>query len=219
MNIPRPLKEIVLPALQGGCSLALTLLARARMALITDSGTEIGLRAKLFREVLPRNGIGAELGVYKGTLSRYIVAVNQPRRLHLVDPWWKYETHWHWAVGDTSAARSFGALVIALEEEIASGQIELHIEDSVSALENFADGYLDWAYVDSTHAYDTTRAELAILKHKVKPGGMIAGDDWRPDPAHRHHGVYKAVQEALAADPSYALVFQEGTQWAIARKP
>jgi SAM-dependent methyltransferase len=219
MNIPHPLKDVLLPALQGTCSAALTLLARARMAVVTDSGTEIGLRARLFKEVLPRNGIGAELGVFKGTLSRYILAVNQPRRLHLVDPWWKYETHWHWAVGDRSTARSFGALVIALEKEIASGQVELHVQDSVGALATFDDGYLDWAYVDSSHAYETPRAELALLRRKVKPDGIIAGDDWRPDPAHRHHGVYKAVQEALAADPSYALVFQEGTQWAIARKP
>lgn len=188
------------------------------MAAVNDSGTEIGARAQLFQDVIPRNGVGAELGVYKGTLSRFILAANRPRRLHLVDPWWKYEAHWHWAVGDTSSVRSLGALLIALEKDIAAGRVEVHIQDSVGALGSFEDAYLDWAYVDSTHAYETTKAEMAVLKRKVKPDGIIAGDDWREDPAHPHHGVCRAVREFLAEDPSYEMVFQRDAQWAVARK-
>ncbi|GAB2606134.1 hypothetical protein GCM10027034_44290 [Ramlibacter solisilvae] len=185
---------------------------------MSDSGTEIGVRAKLFREIIPKHGVGVELGVYKGTLSQFILAANQPKLLHLVDPWWKYEARWHWAVGDKSSVRSLGALVIALEDEIARGRVELHIQDSVTALGALDDEYLDWAYVDSTHAYEDTKAEISLLKRKVKADGIIAGDDWREDPTHRHHGVCRAVREFLAAEPSYSLIFQEGTQWAISRK-
>jgi hypothetical protein len=215
MNIPRFLRALLFPPLQFACSQGLSLLARARMAVISDSGTEIGLRAKLFTHVIPKNGVGVELGVYKGTLSKFILAANQPARLHLVDPWWKYEADWHWAVGDTSSVRSLGALLIALQKEIASGRVQLHIGDSVSALQALEDHCLDWAYVDSTHAYQQTKGEMAVLKKKIKPGGIIAGDDWREDPTHRHHGVYRAVREFLAAEPGYRLIFQEGTQWAI----
>jgi hypothetical protein len=218
MFIVRTLRRLLLPPLQAACSGGLSLLAHARMAAVSDSGTEIGSRARLFTEVIPKNGVGVELGVYKGTLSRYILEANRPQRLHLVDPWWKYEPHWHWAVGDTSSVRSLGALVIALEEHIAAGRVELHIQDSMRALEGFADASLDWAYVDSTHAYEQTKAEIALLKRKVKPGGIIAGDDWREDPTHRHHGVCRAVRESLAEDPSYRLVFQEEAQWAMAKR-
>jgi len=188
------------------------------MGVITDLGTEIGLRSKLFKEVIPKCGIGVELGVYKGTLSRFILKNNQPTRLHLVDPWWKYAAHWHWAIGDKSTVRSLGALVIALADDIASGRVELHVGDSLSVLETFEAAYFDWAYIDSTHAYEQTKAELALLERKVMTNGIIAGDDWQEDPQNPHHGVYRAVQEFLNDEPSYSLIFQEAAQWAISRK-
>jgi hypothetical protein len=215
MTIPRFCRSLFYPRLQSAYSKGLSILAKARMGVITDSGTKIGVRAKLFNEIIPKCGIGIELGVYKGTLSTFILSTNQPSRLHLVDPWWKYEANWHWAVGDKSTVRSLGALLIAIEDEIASGRVELHIGTSLSVLDVFEDNYLDWAYVDSTHAYEQTKAELALLKHKVKPSGIIAGDDWRENPEHRHHGVYRAVQEFLIEEPSYRLVFQEDAQWAV----
>ena len=52
----------------------------------------------------------------------------------------------------------------------------------------------------------------------MKPEGIIAGDDWRPDPEHRHHGVYRAVMERLDSG-AYVLVGADEatTQWAIRR--
>jgi hypothetical protein len=31
----------------------------------------------------------------------------------------------------------------------------------------------------------------------VKSSVIFCGDDWRPDPNHMHHGVYKAVNEFI----------------------
>jgi hypothetical protein len=44
---------------------------------------------------------------------------------------------------------------------------------------------------------------------------VIAGDDWQPDPGHRHHGVFKAVQE-LIAESSYVILYADAQslQWA-----
>jgi hypothetical protein len=68
--------------------------------------------------------------------------------------------------------------------------------------------------------YEHTWAELELLQQKVKPGGLIAGHDWHPDPEHRHHGVYLAVHEfcekygwrVKKVDKLY-------TQWCIERIP
>jgi len=216
-SLEAPVKQKVYPYLQVILSSMMSMLAKIRMKVITDSGTEIGLRRKLFEEVIPRYGIGVELGVYKGTLSRYILEANQPKFLHLVDPWWKYESDWHWAIGDTSSVRSLASMLLVLQEAISKGQVEIHIGGSQEVLKSFEDSYLDWAYVDSTHAYDQTKEELSLLKYKVKHDGIIAGDDWREDPSHRHHGVYRAVTEFLANEPEYKLIFQEGTQWALSK--
>lgn len=112
-------------------------LTGARMKVITDSGTIIGLRHKLFVDVIAKGGIGVELGVYKGTLSKYILSVNQPYRLHLIDPWWKYGSDWHCAVSDTSSVRSFASIILVLQEEISTGKVEIHIGGSRKILENF----------------------------------------------------------------------------------
>ncbi|MGH7859695.1 MAG: hypothetical protein ACREQY_20400, partial [Candidatus Binatia bacterium] len=43
-------------------------------------------RAFLLR-MLPRDAVCAEIGVWKGELSRRILDKTSPRRLHLIDPW------------------------------------------------------------------------------------------------------------------------------------
>ena len=85
-------------------------------------------------------------------------------------------------------------------------------------LATLPDAYFDWIYLDTTHTYEQTRLELQLLQKKVKPSGVIAGDDWQPDPAHPHHGVYKAVQEVIA-DGKYRILYADAhnLQWAIGR--
>ena len=67
--------------------------------------------------------------------------------------------------------------------------------------------------------YEQTKLELQLLQKKVKPSGVIAGDDWQPDPAHPHHGVYKAVQEVIA-EGKYRILYADtyNLQWAIGRR-
>lgn len=218
MSFAERLRNYILARLQKYFSILMSALARVRRKVIIDSGTAIGLRHKLFTEVISTGGIGVELGVYKGTLSKYIMKVNQPRCLHLVDPWWKLTRYWNWAVGDKSTVRSFASLLLDLEEEISAGKVEFHIGRSQEILESFDDGYFDWAYVDSNHEYEQTKDELGLLKYKVKSDGIIAGDDWREEETHPHHGVCRAVKEFLEAEPDYQLIFQEELQWALKRK-
>ena len=72
-----------------------------------------------------------------------------------------------------------------------------HVGDDVEILSTFSDGYLDWVYLDTTHGYEHTLAELAVLENKAR---IIAGDDWHEDPSHSHHGVCRAVREFCATN-------------------
>ncbi len=38
------------------------------------------------------------------------------------------------------------------------------------------------------------------MKTKVKPDGVIAGDNWGADPEHALHGVYIAVDEFVTEE-------------------
>ena len=56
----------------------------------------------------------------------------------------------------------------------------------------------------------------ATVLRKFRPGGIVAGHDWQPDPAHRHHGVCKAVREAVAQGHFELVLVDEPTiQWAV----
>jgi Methyltransferase domain len=208
-------KSFLLRSLQVLLGDLVTSVARLKMRTVDDIGTEIGAREALFKQVIPPGGIGAELGVFKGTLSAFILFVNHPATLRLIDPWFAKEGQWWWAQGDRSTVRALATLLLALREPIESGQVRVHLGGSVEVLSTFPDRYLDWAYVDSTHAYEQTRGELESLRSKVKPTGIIAGDDWQDDETHPHHGVCKAVTEFLAERPEYELIFKESRNWAL----
>jgi hypothetical protein len=176
------------------------------------------VRFEALRPFLRPHAVAAELGVLKGDFSRLIVHELQPQRLHLVDPWYLVGTEWDWEHGDRSTVHALNGVLQAFERELANGQVVLDIAFDQDFLPTLPDAYFDWIYLDTTHAYDQTKLELQLLQRKVKPSGVIAGDDWQPDPAHPHHGVYKAVQEVVA-EGKYQILYADtqNLQWAIAR--
>ena len=174
-------------------------------------------RDNFVREVIPKAGVGAELGVYKGDFTRELLDLAEPQRLHLVDLWYVFGHEWHWGKkGERSTIAALKGILDRFENELVSGQVTLNIGDDLEILPTFPDHYFDWVYIDSIHVYEHTIQELAILRDKVKPDGIIAGDDWLPDPEHAHHGVYRAVTEFLEREP-FELIYgsADDLQWAI----
>jgi hypothetical protein len=173
-------------------------------------------RIPFIEQVLPKNGIGAELGVFKGYLSRHLIRLTKSTELHLIDPWYLHASHWSWASGNQSTVDALIRILQTFKKEIEGGRVVVHVGDDCQVLTTFPDQYFDWVYIDTSHAYEHTKHELQILARKVKENGVIAGDDWQPDPAHRHHGVYRAVNEFVASE-KYEIVFadSDNLQWAI----
>lgn len=154
-----------------------------------------------FLKYLPKNSIGAEIGVYRGDWTRSILKIVRPKELHLIDGWWIiYGKYYPWK------DKRFGASPVKTEDAYERTRMIVkkydkekacifHVGDDLILLKSFSDGYFDWVYLDTAHEYEETVNELELLKDKVKDGGIISGDDWRPDPKHAHHGVCKAVNE------------------------
>ena len=40
-------------------------------------------------KILPKKSVGAEIGVYTGDFARRLFDTLEPRKLHLIDPWWQ----------------------------------------------------------------------------------------------------------------------------------
>jgi hypothetical protein len=167
--------------------------------------------------VIPRGGIGAELGVHRGDFAAELLEIAEPSRLHLVDLWYLFGREWHWGEGgERSTVGALKGVLERFEEELVAGRVVLHIGDDLELLPSFPDGYFDWVYVDSIHIYEHAIKELGVLSTKVRPGGVIAGDDWIEDPEHPHHGVSRAVTKFVESGRG-ELVYSnaDDLQWAV----
>ncbi len=102
---------------------------------------------------------------------------------------------------------------------LGEGDVHIHNEFSTDWLNSIPDDYLDWAYIDSSHAFEQTLQELYLLERKVKKTGIVFGDDFYPNENHQHHGVYQAVQK-FTREAAYDLVYADANmQWAIKPAP
>jgi len=172
-----------------------------------------------YLEQVPSDAVCAEIGVFRGKFTRDILRVTRPRELHLIDAWWtlvpdKYPVEWgdYWGSGALTSREAYEETL-----QVANDRCTVHVGDDLEILEAFPDRYFDWVYLDSSHEYQHTVEELELLDKKVK--GLVLGDDWKPDPGHVHHGVYRAVLEfcdrgeweVLDPDPIW-------DQWAVRRR-
>lgn len=174
-------------------------------------------RAEFVRSLLPHGGVGAELGVHHGEFSAELLELAEPVRLHLIDLWYLFGREWHWGEGEErSTIGALKGILDRFETELVSGRVVLHIGDDLELLPSFPDAYFDWVYVDSVHVYEHAQRELELLAAKVKPGGVIAGDDWVSNPDHPHHGVSLAAFEFTEGGGG-ELVYasDDDLQWAI----
>lgn len=75
---------------------------------------------------------------------------------------------------------------------------------SLQAAATYADQSLDFVMIDASHEYADVKADILAWLPRVRPGGVLAGDDF-----HYHWpGVIQAVQELL---PGFELV--DGVTW------
>lgn len=75
---------------------------------------------------------------------------------------------------------------------------------SLKAAQKFEDGSLDFVFIDAIHDYDHVKEDIQAWLPKVKKGGMLCGDDYKPK---RFNGLCKGVQEVL---PDFTL---NGVVW------
>lgn len=170
------------------------------------------MRFDVIRPFLKAGAVGAELGVFKGAFLDYLLSTN-PKKLYAVDPWYRLSAEWPWASGDKSTVKALIAILDEYQSEIAAKLVEPRVEYSIEFLAGLSDNSLDWVYIDSSHQYEETARELSLCERKIKKGGFIIGDDYVSDPAHRHHGVFKAVNEFAAAGKIELLVEGMGMQF------
>lgn len=170
------------------------------------------LRREELLELLPKGGEVAEIGVAEGTFSREILARVGPDRLHLIDPWEfqgrdDYKNDVYGNVAASEQQSRYEKVGATFAPEIARGQVVLNRAYSLEAADSFADGQLDWIYLDALHSREAVAEDLLVYKDKIKPGGFILGHDYTNHmPAQRAgFGVVEAVNN-FAIEHGYTLL-------------
>lgn len=154
---------------------------------------------------IPKDSVCAEIGVYKGDFSELILQC-APKKLHLIDPW-KFEMSpayagsWYGGrLGKNQGSMDniHKSVLDRFDSAIKAGTVEVHRDASAKCCPQFPDNYFDWIYLDGNHLYEFVKQDLETFLPKVKPHGLIAGDDYN-SPGWWQDGVTKAVDEAIAS--------------------
>jgi len=163
---------------------------------------------------LPHNAVCAEFGVAAGGFSKEILRRLSPKKLYLVDPYWKeYGDHYSW--NRKSIMATWNHAVKRVRQYDTNKVVAMVVDYDYNFLADLPDNFFDWIYLDSTHNYEDTLRELDLMACKVKDEGMLAGHDWLPNPNNKHHGVYKAINEWLVLNPYYLYYLDHKTQWIL----
>lgn len=151
-------------------------------------------------ESLPKGGIVAEIGVWEGDFSQRILDICAPRELHLIDPWLYMPEFANTGFGKQKNEHLMEQRYHNVVARFAGDpRVKVHRAFSDAALSAMPDAFLDWVYIDGNHNEPIVGNDLALSLRKVKPNGIIAGDDFNWMSDAQAAPVKRAVEQMVAA--------------------
>lgn len=161
-----------------------------------------GLNRDAVLKLIPRGGVGVEIGVNRGAYSKKIVEFAAPRQLHLIDPWPVDSGDDYiktYGVRDDMQAH-YEMVRSEFAGRIARGEVVMPRHYSRDCASSFADGQFDFIYVDGMHSYEACLEDLRLYGPKVRGTGLLMGHDFSNTDMGRRKsfGVVRAVSEFVA---------------------
>jgi predicted O-methyltransferase YrrM len=172
--------------------------------------------------LIPKKSVGAEIGVFTGVFSEFLMAKTRPKKLTLVDPWEKAHGALFPKWGDYTAQGTLEteAARRAAEKraEKMPGKVSVVTDFSTNWLAGQTAGSLDWVYLDATHKYETVLEDLRAIERVLSSDGLILGDDCWTDPKAPHFGVFRAIRDFCVERPFEIFRIDHHGQWAVRRQ-
>lgn len=133
---------------------------------------------------------GVEIGVAGGWYSSHMCKVNPELTLYGVDPYERQPGYL-----DYQRTSTFSRLEAEAHERLDQYPNYHFLRmTSAEALDNFADGSLDFVYLDGDHCFESVTFDIAAWSKKIRKGGILAGHDYAK---HRKQGVKIHVVQAV----------------------
>jgi len=158
----------------------------------------------LLGQVLNQAGLlgqGCEIGVQEGKFSEVILQNWHGQKLYSLDPWQHFGEKEYLDLANRDQAAQ-DLLYENTQKRLACfGERSVILrQTSVKAAEAFTAEQLDFAYIDAQHTYEAVAKDMRIWFPKIKPGGILCGDDYIPDGLYTFglFGVKRAVDEFAA---------------------
>lgn len=139
--------------------------------------------------------VGAEIGVYVGGYSEILCKAGL--KLYSIDPWFYPD----------NPAKNKGQEICyrVTQRKLRSYDCTVVRKTSMEAVKDFADGSLDFVYIDANHAFKYITEDIWEWSKKVKTGGVISGHDYVIiGDCHVQH-VVDAYTKALGINKWYVL--------------
>ncbi len=163
---------------------------------ITIEGMSRGSLAELFAEMGFMRGV--EIGVQGGKFSKTLCVANPTMEFYGIDPYLEYDDI---GIPGEQAGQDAG-YEYALARYPANGK--LIRKKSMDAINDFPDEYFDFVYVDGNHIFVYAANDIHYWLKKIRPGGIMAGHDYRryyPSSFIHVYQVVNAYTEAYDIKP------------------
>ena len=129
--------------------------------------------------------IGTDHGKYAQQLCEGIPGLN----LFCVDPYLPYiegeENH---------TQEEVNQIYQEAKTRLESYSVHILRQTSMQAAKGIISNQLDFVFIDGNHEYSYVLEDITERTKKVKPGGIVAGHDYKEDPV-RKYGVIEAVKK------------------------
>ena len=129
--------------------------------------------------------VAAEIGVAEGYFSEFMCQNIPGLKLYCVDVWKPYRGN-RWSGSHERNEHHFAKAC----EVLSQYNTTILREMSMDAARMIPNNSLDFVYIDSNHSFDYAMEDLITWSRKVRPGGIVCGDDYYP---MEKGGVVEAV--------------------------
>lgn len=116
--------------------------------------------------------VGAEVGVFQGDYSKWLLRLIKGLKLYAIDSWVPYRGYKDFQ--SNTIVESYEKA----KENTRGYDCELIKEWSDKAVERFKDGSLDFVFIDGNHQYEWVVQDISLWSKKVRKGGIVYGHDY-----------------------------------------
>ena len=196
----------------------------AKSKEVLEMGKKIKDRFKRWSFVFKELGVkrAAEIGVWEGDFAHAVLSrVDSIEEYYLVDPW-KHLQNWDKPFNKRDS--EFNTVFIkAMKQSVESNEpwankAKVLRGSSLDMASKVKDGSLDMVYIDGDHTARGTMIDLLKWFDKVRPGGLLCGDDFTDSFQHGKNFAptfVKSVVSAFAEVHGLVVVEMGQLQWAM----